>query len=298
MAILEIHDAADSRLVPYLAMRDAELIQRASPDNEHGADATGLGGLFVAEGELVLARLVGSRYPVHSLLVARSRVEGLQPMLDRLGPTVPVFVAPQDVLNRVVGFNMHRGVLGLGVRTSPWTVADLVRSAGPLVVLEDLVNHDNLGAAFRNLAALGGTGAGVILSPKCADPLYRKSLRVSMGSILTIPYARAQSWPGVLSELAQGGWATWALTPAPDAVPIGVVCARLGASPRVALVAGSEGPGLTPAAQSACSARVVIRMRKSHASIDSLNVAMAIGIALDRVGESMDAASAGRTGAR
>jgi tRNA G18 (ribose-2'-O)-methylase SpoU len=159
------------------------------------------------------------------------------------------------------------------------TVAEVCGRGGPVVVLEDLVNHDNIGGIFRNAAALGGAGVGVVLSPRCADPLYRKSLRVSMGCALDVPCARAADWPGVLGELREAGFETWAMTPKDGAVAIGEAARGLSGK-RVAVVLGSEGPGLTDEAIGACAVRVGIPMNRVSESIDSLNVAMAAGIAL------------------
>ncbi len=276
MPLIHVDNLADPRLAPYANMRDAELAQRADP-----LDAAAHGGLFIAEGELVLRRLVASRFAVHSVLTTTSRLETLRADLAGLSSDVPVFLADQRVLNEIVGFNMHRGVLAIGRRGAGLTPADLCARPGPLLVLEDLVNHDNIGGVFRNAAALGGPGVGVALSPRCADPLYRKSLRVSMGCALEVPFARVEAWPDALGAIAAAGFETWALTPRGGAVPIGEAvraCAR--GSTRIALVLGGEGPGLTEAAMAACRKRVTIPMNKVSDSVDSLNVAMAAGIAM------------------
>ncbi|MBY0313330.1 MAG: RNA methyltransferase [Phycisphaerales bacterium] len=269
--------ASDPRLAPYANMRDAELAQRADP-----LDPVAHGGVFIAEGDLVVRRLIASRFACQSMLLAENRVEALQTDLARLPAQTPIFVAEPSVLSAIVGFNMHRGVLAIGVRGSGLTTADLLARTGPIVVLEDLVNHDNLGGVFRNAAALGGPGVSVLLSPRCADPLYRKSLRVSMGAVLSVPFARSASWPGDLSNLAHSGIQTWALVPAMGAEPINQIAQNTKAE-RVALVLGSEGPGLTPEAIAACQCRVTIPMAKADTMIDSLNVAMAAGIALHEV---------------
>lgn len=281
----------DPRLAPYINMRDAELAQRAAPDRPDAHP--GLAGLFVAEGELVVERLIDSVYPVASVLLADRRVDALSPALAWLPAETPVFVAPQDLFNNIVGFNMHRGVLAMGVRQTSVTVNDLACRAGPLVVLEDLVNHDNLGAIFRNVAGLGGPASGILLSPRCADPLYRKSLRVSMGHVLTVPFARIDSWPQPLAQLAAAGWRVLAMTPGPGSIDLEAAAAELGPS-RWAIVLGSEGPGLSPAALAAAGHRVRIAMPPMPSwtgkagprseTIDSLNVAMAAGIALYRLG--------------
>jgi tRNA G18 (ribose-2'-O)-methylase SpoU len=276
MNVIQVQDLSDPRLAPYANMRDAELAQRADP-----LDPAAHGGLFIAEGELVLKRLLSSRFATHSILTTAPRLESLAPDLIRLPADVPIFIADQRLLNDIVGFNMHRGVLAIGRRGQGLSIADLAARPGPLLVLEDLVNHDNIGGIFRTAAALGGPGVGVLLSPRCADPLYRKSLRVSMGCGLEIPYARATAWPEALHTLAAAGYETWALTPRPGALPIGEAFrSRTQTSSKIALLLGSEGPGLTDESITACTRMVRIPMNKVSDSIDSLNVAMAAGIAL------------------
>ena len=242
-------------------------------------------GRFIAEGDLILRRLIDSPFTIESVLLAENRVDSLREDLDRLPPHTPVFVAPQSHFNDIVGFNMHRGVLAVGIRTAGLTLDDLLARPGPLVILEDLVNHDNLGGVFRNAAALGGRGVSVLLSPRCADPLYRKSLRVSMGTILSVPFARATEWPGALATIARAGFEVWGLTPREGAVPIGEACRSAAGRSRIALVLGSEGPGMTEEAIRACTTLVQIPMNKVDPAVDSLNVGMACGIALHCLGD-------------
>lgn len=280
MPLIPVQDLSHPLLAPYANMRDAELAQRQDPLNP-AAHA----GLFVAEGHLVLRRLLTSRYRTQSVLLADNRADELAPDLARLDPATPVFVAPQALFNDIVGFNMHRGVLAIGERGRDLSLADLLARPGPMLVLEDTCNHDNLGGIFRNAAALAGPGCSILLSPRSADPLYRKSLRVSMGTILAVPFARADAWPDALTTLAAAGFETWALTPKAGAIDLPALTADLRARPRkIALVLGSEGPGLTEAALAACTHRVKIPMFKAAPEVDSLNVAMAAGIALYGVG--------------
>lgn len=279
MELIPINSLADPRLAPYVNMRDAELAQRTDPHdaNRHGS----LGGLFIAEGELVLGRLLDSPYPTESVLLADNRLDKLRPQLARLPSATPVFVAPQAVFNEIVGFNMHRGVLALGRRVEPYRLNDLLARQGPLLILEDLVNHDNLGGIFRNAAGLGGPGCAILLSPRCADPLYRKSLRVSMGHVLTVPFGRCRDWPGDLARLAEAGWDLLALTPRHDALDLEAIPE---AGPRRALLLGSEGPGLRDQTlRAARPVRIAMPPGPSGEVIDSLNVAMAAGIALYRL---------------
>ncbi len=281
MNIVPIQSLSDPRLAPYANMRDAELAQRADPLN-----AGAHGGLFIAEGELVLRRLIASKFPVQSVLTTPTRLDSLRDALATLPAETPVFLADPPLMASIVGFNMHRGVLGIGVRLEDTPLAELASRAGPLIVLEDLTNHDNLGSIFRNAGALGGTGAAVALSPRCADPLYRKSIRVSMGAALCVPFTRLGTWPEPLHALRSAGFQTWALTPRPNAMPIGAALRALAPAARVALILGSEGPGLTDEALAACSHLVRIPMAKADPSLDSLNVAMACGVALAYLGGS------------
>jgi len=273
--LLRLPNLSDPRLAAYANMRDAELAQRRDP-----LDAAAHAGLFVAEGELVLRRLIDSGFPVQSVLLAENRAKGLAGDLARLPEETPVYVLPQSHFNDIVGFNMHRGVLAIGRRTAPPPLADVLRGGGPILILEDLVNHDNLGGIFRNAAGLGGAGCGVVLSPRCADPLYRKSLRVSMGHVLTVPFTRVERWPGALDEVRAAGFEVVALTPGEGSEDLAEIRAVLGR--RVALVLGSEGPGLTEGLLAGVDRRVRIAMPPGRGGevIDSLNVGMAAGIAL------------------
>jgi tRNA G18 (ribose-2'-O)-methylase SpoU len=197
--------------------------------------------------------------------------------LDRMSELVdavdaPVYAAPYDVLRRLTGFNVHRGALAAFHRKPLPAVEDLLHQARRVVVLEDLVSHTNLGAIFRCAAALGMDA--VVLSPSCADPLYRRAVRVSMGSVFTIAYARAEQWPAALDRLREQHYRTAALTPADDAASLDDVAYDDDA--RLAVLLGSEGPGLTPGALARADVRLRIPMA---AGVDSLNVAAAAAVA-------------------
>jgi len=183
----------------------------------------------------------------------------------------PVYVATTPLLEQVTGFHVHRGALASFHRKPIPTVADVQAGARRLVVLEDVVSHTNLGAIFRCAAALGMQG--VVLSPSCADPLYRRSVRVSMGEVFAVPYARTDSWPGWLDDARRDGWRIAALTPAADALDIDRL--ELDKDDRVAVVLGTEGPGLSDPALARADLRVRIPMA---AGVDSLNVAAAAAI--------------------
>jgi tRNA G18 (ribose-2'-O)-methylase SpoU len=254
-----IADPADERLADYRALTDVELRTRWEPPH----------GLFIAEGELVVRRALEAGYRPRSLLVDAKRLEQIA---DLDGGTAPVYAASQDVLRATTGFHVHRGILASFHRRPLPGTADLLPGARHLVVLEDLNSHTNLGAVFRCAAALGIDG--VLLTPSCADPLYRRSVRVSMGQVLVVPYARLESWPAGLAVLREAGFTLLALTPAADATPIQSLAPAQ--RRRSALLLGAEGPGLSAAALSASDSRVRIPMRRG---VDSLNVAAAAAVA-------------------
>ncbi len=262
---IDITDAVDPRLGPYRNVRDAHL--RAERE-------VAPGGLSMAEGEVVVRTLIDSPYPVHSVLTTRARLATVGDALERLGPETPVYLVTQELMDEVTGFHIHRALLAAGSRAHVTQPDELVDATGPLVVLEDLANHDNVGGAFRNAAAFGA--GGVLLSPGCADPLYRKALRVSVGHALTTPFARTDDLPGTLEALKSAGWTLVALANTPEAEPIGTLSRRLDAD-RVALVLGAEGPGLTDRTLQIATEAAKIPIR---AGVDSLNAATALGIAL------------------
>ncbi len=263
MAILTtVDDVADPRVDDY---RDLTAADRR-PDRPGGR------GLVIAEGVVVVRRLLTSPYPVRSLLGMPRRLAEL----DLSDVDVPAYTTDADTMARIVGFHLNRGVLAVADRAPTPSVADLARGR-VLAVLEGVNDHENLGALFRNAAALGVDG--VLLGPRCADPLYRRSVRVSMGHVLRVPFAALPgSWPASLSALTDH--TIVALTPAPDAVPLAE--ARLGG--RVALLLGAEGPGLTVEAQEVAHLRVRIPMT---AGVDSLNVATAAAVAFHAIATSV-----------
>jgi tRNA G18 (ribose-2'-O)-methylase SpoU len=239
-------------------------------------------GLFVAEGRLVVPQLLAaSSRPgrwagaVHSILLSPSALEHMQPQLEPY-PQVPVFVVPQPVMNELVGFNIHRGCLALGRRpVTPFLAATDLERATRVVMLEGVNNPDNIGGIFRSAAAFNTDLVG--LGPACADPLYRKSIRTSIGATLDVPYARAEPWPQALDQLKRAGFHVVALTTAATATPL----LRLTADhARIALLAGAEGTGLSDIALAAADECVTIPM---SGRVDSLNVGTALAIALYHV---------------
>jgi tRNA G18 (ribose-2'-O)-methylase SpoU len=257
--VVTITDPADERIADYRALTDVELRTRWEPPH----------GLFIAEGELVLRRALRAGYLPRSVLVDARRGEELA---DLGGVTAPVYAASQEVLRETTGFHVHRGVLASFHRRPLRTAAEVLAPARRVAILEDVNNHTNLGAIFRGAAALGMDA--VLLSPSCADPLYRRSVRVSMGEVFAVPYARLEPWPAAIDDVRAAGFALLALTPSVDALAIQRLDA--GQRQRPALLLGAEGPGLSRSALDAADVRVTIPM---HAGVDSLNVAAAAAVA-------------------
>ena len=228
-------------------------------------------GLFVAEGRLVVRRLLRlPRFAVRSVLVTAPAREALD---DVLRADVATYVVDQRVMNAVTGFNIHRGCLALAERPPDESLtADLCQSARRVLVIEGVNNPDNIGGLFRSAAAFGVDL--IVLGPGCADPLYRKAIRTSMAAALQVPFVHAGEWPAALTLLRSHGVRVIALTPAADARPLADLPRD---ERRIALLAGAEGDGLTADAMAAADERVRIPIA---AHVDSLNVAVAVSIAL------------------
>jgi tRNA G18 (ribose-2'-O)-methylase SpoU len=272
--LIEVTDPADPRLHDYSGLTDIALRTAREPAE----------GLFMAEGEKVIRRALAAGYPMRSMLLSPKWVEPMRALIE--AADAPVYVGAEPLLEAVTGFHVHRGALAAMRRVADREPGPLLDRARRIVVLEDIVNHTNLGAIFRSAAALGMDAA--LLTPRCADPLYRRSVRVSMGTVFALPYARLESWPGGLETLREHGFRTIALTPGPTAVDLPDL--RLGAEEKVALLLGTEGEGLTDAALAAADLRVRIPMA---AGVDSLNVAAAAAVACYALaaGEVRDVAS-------
>ena len=265
MSIERIDRANDPRVAAYHGVRDGELLRSR--------------GLFVAEGRHIFRRIIeDGRYRVESVLVNEAAQRDLEPAIARLDADVPVFVCRGDELAAVAGYDVHRGCLALVHRPPATSVDALLAAARVLVVLEGVTNADNVGGVFRNAAAFR---AGVLLSPTCCDPLYRKAIRTSMGATLRVPFARASTdeWPGVLTRVRAAGITTVALTPREPAETLEAFTARP-RTPRIAMIVGTEGDGLSLAVESAADVRVRIPI---GGDVDSLNLAVATGIALHAI---------------
>jgi tRNA G18 (ribose-2'-O)-methylase SpoU len=235
-------------------------------------------GLFVAEGRLVVTRVVTDhRFRVHSLLLSDAAHRALEPALGTLPATIPIFVCDGSQLARITGVDFHRGCLGLIERRRATPLTDLLAGARTLVVLEGVANPDNLGGVFRNAAAFGADA--VILSAACCDPLYRKAIRTSMGAALRVPFARVEEWRKALDDIRTAGFSIAALIPRAGGETLDEFVAR-GRPDRVALLVGAEGTGLSDDAEAAADHRVRIPIRED---VDSLNLVVAAGIALSRL---------------
>ncbi|MGO4705894.1 TrmH family RNA methyltransferase [Microvirga sp. 2MCAF38] len=254
-----ITDPDDPRIEPYRAVRERDLVGRE--------------GRFIAEGEVVLRVLLDSaRFDVESLLISDSRVGPLEDVLRTISPGTPVYVAGRAVMDAIVGFPIHRGVLAIGRRRDDPAAEELLSSLpqNALVVgLVGLANHDNVGGIFRNAAAFGADA--VLLDAETCDPLYRKAIRVSVGGALVVPFARVPSAGTMVDVLQRTGFDIMALSPSGRENLIGVRCA-----PRTALLLGAEGPGL-PTDLLARTRTVAIPMKSGF---DSLNVSTTSGIVL------------------
>ena len=269
-----IIDPADPRIASYREARDGR-VRRA--------------GLFLAEGRLVVRRLLESRFTVRSVLATRGVLDDLGDAIGKR-PSVQRYEASAETIRAVVGFTFHRGCLALRGEGPPIFAPPRVGPAGspPLLGLEDVTDPDNVGAVFRNAAAFGA--AGLVLSPRCADPLYRKAIRVSMGATLAIAFATAD-WRDGLRALRAAGYTLMALTPHVGAQSLDAVVADGPAPCRLAVLLGAEGAGLSEATHRAADLRVRIAMAPG---VDSLNVATACAIALHRLTDLARPADVGR----
>ena len=259
---LTISDPGDPRLADYVRLRDTSLRRHLESEQ----------GLFIAEGEKVIRRAIEAGYRPRSFLLAERWLDGLRDVVQRW-PAAPVFVVTEDLAEQVTGFHVHRGALASLHRERRHRLDELV-AMQRVVVLEDIVDHTNVGAIIRNAAALGWDGA--LLSPRAADPLYRRSIKVSMGAVFSLPWARLEDWWAAPGMLAAAGFLTVALTPAPDALTLSELAAGISAETRVAVMLGTEGAGLSRRWSDEAEVRARIPM---FAGIDSLNVAAAAAIA-------------------
>jgi tRNA G18 (ribose-2'-O)-methylase SpoU len=257
--IVHIDNPSDPRLADYTDLTDVELRRRREPAE----------GLFMAEGEKVIRRSLDAGYPLRSILLTERWLDVMSDVIAHA--TGPVYVATPALVEEVTGYHVHRGALAAMGRKPLPEPARLLHGTGRIAVFEGFVDHANLGAAFRSAAALG-IGA-ILLSPDCADPLYRRAVKVSMGAVFSVPYSRFAEWPGGLAELRAAGYRILATTPDERATPLDEVPPEH--FERCALMLGSEGHGLSRRALDAADEWVRIPMA---AGIDSLNVAAASAV--------------------
>ncbi len=261
MHLVPVEDSSDPRLSDYFKLTDVVLRRVSEPE----------GGLYIAESTKVIQRALDAGHRPRSVLLQEKWIPDLAPLLEE--HDVPVYVAPASMLEEITGFVLHRGALASMHRPALPSVQDLLRDARRVVVLEDIVDHTNVGAIFRAVAGLGADA--VLVSPRCADPLYRRSVRVSMAAVLQVPWTRLPEWPQGAQELRDAGFEIAALALSDDAVTLDEYAAD--PPERIAMLFGTEGDGLSRDALANADRVVTIPMLHG---VDSLNVAAASAVAL------------------
>ena len=268
MDLIRIDSLDDERLSFFTHLTDVELRRTLEPDS----------GLYIAESSKVIERAVLAGHKPRAVITTEKWLPGLEAILA--GLEVDVFVGDESVLELITGFHLHRGALASMERPILRSVAETIAGARLVVVLDNIIDHTNVGAIFRSVAGLGADA--VLITPDCADPLYRRSVRVSMGTVLQIPWTRIPDWPAGITELRAAGFRVAALALSDDAVSLREYTAS---SPdKVAIVFGSEGHGLDARTIDMCD--TVVRIPMGH-GVDSLNVAAASAVALYALSDAM-----------
>jgi len=274
LELFDINSPDDERISDYQNLKDVSLRRRIEPEL----------GLYMAESTYVIERALGAGHIPRSFLTARKHLSQIEDVVAQLPAVVraawpggvPVYVAGDELLEQITGYRVHRGALAAMHRPVLPSVEQLLndRAEMPrrLVILEDIVDHTNVGAIFRSVAALGADA--VLITPECADPLYRRSVRVSMGTVFAIPWTRISSWPAGIGELQNAGYVVAGMSLGAGAVSLDDLAA--GHHEKLALVFGTEGHGISPAADELLDTRVKIPMLNG---VDSLNVAAAAAVA-------------------
>lgn len=272
---IEIEDPRDERVADFLHLTDVRLRRRLEPER----------GLYLAESEKVIRRALAAGHSPRAFLMSRKWLDDLADLVEQATATrVPVYVAGEDVIREMTGFHLHRGALASMQRPDLPTLEDVLGGARRVIVLEDIVDHTNVGAVFRSAAALGVDG--VLVTPRCADPLYRRSIRVSMGTVFQVPWTRTGTWPADVDTLRRAGFTVAAFALEDESVSLD----DLAADPpdRLALVLGAEGDGLGH--RKVAASDLVVRIPMAG-GVDSLNVAAASAVAMWalRVGDQLSA---------
>ena len=258
--IVPLTDPADPRVADYTSLTDVALRRRLEPER----------GLYLAESSKVLRRALDAGHRPRSFFMAEKWLEGLRDVLERYD--VPVYVGSDEVLERITGFHLHRGAIAAMQRPEPLELTEVLARSRRVAILEDIVDHTNVGAIFRSAAALDVDA--VLVTPRCADPLYRRAVRVSMGTVFQVPWVRLEHWTADLQKVKDAGFLTAALALSDDAVTVDELAAEH--PEKLALILGTEGQGLSAATLHHAERHVIIPM--SH-GVDSLNVAAASAVA-------------------
>ncbi|WIV45519.1 TrmH family RNA methyltransferase [Glutamicibacter nicotianae] len=259
--ILQVADLEDPRLDEYLRLSEAHLRMRTDVEN----------GLYIAESTKVVQRAINAGHVPRSFLLAEKHLDQLAEEFNRF-PDAPIFIGDDRQLQDLVGFHLHRGAMAAMTRPEPLDLDEVLEASSRIAILEDIADHTNLGAIIRSASGLGVDA--VLLTPKCVDPWYRRSARVSMGTVFDLPWVRMQSWPEDLQTLKNHGYEMLAMELTDDAIPLNEV--EIKAGQKVAMILGNEGRGVTDEALAAVDRTVIIPM---HRDVDSLNVGAASAIA-------------------
>ncbi|MGO2430218.1 TrmH family RNA methyltransferase [Glutamicibacter arilaitensis] len=259
--IMQVADLSDARLDEYLRLSEAHLRMRTDVEN----------GLYIAESTKVVQRAINAGHVPRSFLLAEKHLDQLVEEFNRF-PDAPIFIGDDRQLEDLVGFHLHRGAMASMNRPEPLDLSQVLEASSRVAILEDIADHTNLGAIIRSASGLGVDA--VLLTPKCVDPWYRRSARVSMGTVFDLPWVRMLSWPEDIRTLKQHGYQMLAMELTDDAIPLNEV--QITAGQKVAMILGNEGRGVTAQALEAVDQTVIIPM---HREVDSLNVGAASAIA-------------------
>lgn len=260
--LIHITDMSHPGLKDYVSLTDVALRKVSEPAQ----------GLYIAESKKVIERAINAGHIPRSILLQEQWLAGIQPLVEKFDDCL-IFVGSSALIEQITGFDVHRGALASMHRPEPLDIVALLRGASRVVVLEDIVDHTNVGAIFRAVAGLGADA--VLISPRCADPLYRRSVRVSMGTVLQVPWGRLPEWPEARGLLHSAGFHIAAFALSDDSLSLREFARQQ--PEKIALVFGAEGDGLSTQALEACDSIVMIPMQHG---VDSLNVASASAVAL------------------